>query len=345
MNLEQVCDKLKAVKEKITIMEVCGTHTASIFRSGIRELISPSIRLVSGPGCPVCVTSAAVIDELVSYAMKDNCTVLSFGDMFRVRGSQYSLSDAKAMGGNVQLMYSPFEVTDLAGKHKDTLYIVAAVGFETTVPIYAALLELLIQNEIENVKFCMSLKNMPPILDYVCQHEAIDGFLCPGHVSVVIGSNAYEDLLEKYRKPFVIAGFGVEHILTAVYEIVRQLETGEYGIRNLYPSVVKEAGQTKALGLIERYFEKSDAVWRGIGKIEQSGYTLKDEFRRYLLEGKETEQEQMESGCRCSEVILGRISPAECPLFGKVCHPSNPVGACMVSAEGTCRIWNENSVR
>ncbi|MCL2772410.1 MAG: hydrogenase formation protein HypD [Oscillospiraceae bacterium] len=345
MNLNEIIRYLQNYSGKaIKIMEVCGTHTSSIFKNGIRTLISPNIKLVSGPGCPVCVTPPSVIDALIEYAKE--AEVLSFGDMFRVPGSHLSLADAKARGAKVRLMYSPFEVIALAKEYPEIRFVVAAVGFETTAPVYAALIQSLIVENIQNVTLCTALKTMPEVLDYICVSEEIDAFLCPGHVSAIIGSAAYEPLCKKYKKPFVIAGFEAEHILTAVYEIVRQIEIVRHEVKNLYPSVVTEGGQTKALELLDRYFVKINSFWRGIGEIKNSGYALKSEYARFSADSLIDESpanESLPDGCRCADVMLGRNSPDECALFGTVCTPQNPVGACMVSSEGACGIWKRGS--
>jgi hydrogenase expression/formation protein HypD len=343
MKLEAVIAALRRVETPVSIMEVCGTHTAAIFRNGIRGLISPSIRLISGPGCPVCVTPAGAIDDLVEYAFMENHTVLSFGDLFRVRGNGRSLAEAKAAGGGVRLMVSPFDALPLALENPKRTFVLAAVGFETTAPVYAALLEECIQKKAKNIKLYMALKTMPEILEYVCKRETIDAFLCPGHVSAVTGWQIYEPLCARYRKPFVVAGFEAAHILTAIYEAIRQLEKKQFSVKNFYPSAVSREGSFRAKTLLNRYFKKADSVWRGIGKIENSGYDLKEEFQEYRAASKEGNlAETARDGCRCAEVVLGKISPPECPMFEKICNPQNPLGPCMVSAEGACGVWKSN---
>ncbi|MCL2880404.1 MAG: hydrogenase formation protein HypD [Treponema sp.] len=331
---------------QIKIMEVCGTHTSSIFRNGIRSLLSDGIRLVSGPGCPVCVTPPSAIDALVSLAQ--SCEVLSFGDMFRVPGSDLSLAQAKAQGAQVRLMYSPFEVVALAKERPRTQFVVAAVGFETTAPVYAALLETLDTEDLRNVRLYTALKTMPEVLSYICTNEAVDAFLCPGHVSAIIGSAVYEPLCAEFKKPFVIAGFEAEQILAAIYEIIDQIDKGIYAVRNLYPSVVRRDGQMQALAFMARYFVQSDSFWRGIGLIHNSGLSIADQYARFSANEKDSgavhsaETENVPQGCRCTDVMLGRINPDECPLFGTVCTPQHPAGACMVSAEGACGIWKNS---
>ncbi len=343
--LSQVKDELKNYNgATIKIMEVCGTHTGSIFKNGIRSLLSPKIQLISGPGCPVCVTSSAYVDKLVDYSLRDHHCVLTFGDMMKVKGSKLSLTGAKAMGGRVQILYSPLSAIQLAIKDKDTQFIFAAVGFETTTPIYALLMKEIIKNDIANLKLLTSIKTTIPALHYICEHEDnIDAFLCPGHVSVITGSKVYQELAVQYQKPFVIGGFEAEHILAAIYQIVSQLSHHQSEVKNLYVSAVTEEGNQKATSLINTYFESSDDDWRGIGRIEKSAMRLRDEYQNYdagsCLEEKE---EIMPKGCRCTDVILGRINPVDCPLFKKVCTPMDAVGPCMVSSEGACGIWYKN---
>lgn len=345
MTVEEVIRELKNYDGRpVKIMEVCGTHTSSIFKNGIRSMISPKIQLISGPGCPVCVTSAAYIDKLVEYSLKEKHCVLTFGDMMKVKGSQMSLTEAKAAGAQVRILYSPLMAVAEAEKNKDVNYVFAAVGFETTTPIYALMLEEIQKKGIENLKLMTSVKTILPALSFICENEKnIDGFLSPGHVSVITGSNSYRELAEKYKKPFVIGGFEGEHILAAVYEIVSQIRHQRFGVKNMYTSAVTEEGNQKARSLIEQYFEAGDDFWRGIGLIEGSALRLREEYRQYdagsLVDGTE---EEAPKGCRCTDVILGRINPSECPLFQKACTPLHAVGPCMVSAEGACGIWYRN---
>lgn len=343
--LEQIKKYLKEYDGRpIKIMEVCGTHTASIFKSGIRTLLSPKIELISGPGCPVCVTAPAYIDKLIEYSLKEKHCVLTFGDMMKVKGSGMSLSEAKAQGGKVQILYSPLAAIKLAKAEPETQFIFAAVGFETTTPIYGLIMDELIKEEIKNLKLLTSIKTILPALTFICENEkGIDAFLCPGHVSVIIGSQSYTDLAKEYDKPFVIAGFEGEHILGAVYEITEQINHRKAEVKNLYPSVVTEEGNKSARDLIEKYFEAEDEEWREIGSIPLSGLRLKKEYEEYDAGSwLETATIQSKKGCRCRDVILGRIHPADCPLFDQVCTPMNAVGPCMVSSEGACGIWYKN---
>ncbi|HOM01922.1 MAG TPA: hydrogenase formation protein HypD [Acetivibrio sp.] len=343
--LETIKKELKEYDGKnIKIMEVCGTHTSSIFKNGIRSLLSPRIQLISGPGCPVCVTASSYIDRLVEYSLKDNHCVLTFGDMMKVKGSKLTLTEAKAMGGNVKILYSPLGAIKAAMKNPDTQFVFAAVGFETTIPIYALLIEEIIKNNIKNLRIMTSLKTIIPAISYICVNEKkIDAFLCPGHVSVIIGSSVYSEMASKYRKPFVIGGFEGGHIIAAVYEIVRQISNNEYSMKNMYQSAVSSEGNEKAKALIYKYFEAADDYWRGIGIIEGSGLRLKAEYKDFDAGSTSSEDVDITpAGCKCTDVILGRIAPVECPLFGKACTPLNAVGACMVSSEGACGIWYRN---
>jgi hydrogenase expression/formation protein HypD len=346
MDIKQIIDYLQAYDGRpVKLMEVCGTHTAAIFKNGIRSLISDKIKLISGPGCPVCVTPTAYIDKCIEYASKENHVLLTFGDMMKVPGSKGSLSEAKGRGGvNIDIMYSPFEALEKASENPDITYVVAAVGFETTAPAYAVMIKEAEEKGLHNIKLVTALKTAIPALEWICDNqEDVDGFICPGHVSVITGSNIYIPLAEKYGKPFVVAGFEAEHILAAIYRIMKQLETGKSAAENLYRNAVKEDGNRKAIEAIHTTFEEGPAMWRGLGVIEESGLYLRDEFSAYDG-GSRALYEDMElsAECRCGDVIVGRINPNQCPMFGRKCSPMNPFGPCMVSSEGSCGIWYRN---
>ena len=346
MEIKKVIDYLKAYDgRQLKLMEVCGTHTAAIFKAGIRSLISEKITLISGPGCPVCVTPTAFIDRCAEYASMDKHVLLTFGDMMKVPGSAGSLSEAKGRGkADIQLMYSPFEAVDKAAANPDTTYVVAAVGFETTAPAYALMLQEARRQGIKNIRLITALKKAVPALDWICQNqEDVDGFICPGHVSVITGSGVYEELAEKYKKPFVVAGFEAEHILAALYRLVRQIESGQGRTENLYKNAVKTYGNAKALETMESVYETGGAMWRGIGIIKDSGLYLRDEYSEYDGGSRDLyEDMQLPDGCACADVIVGRINPDRCPMFGKACTPVNPFGPCMVSSEGACGVWYRN---
>ena len=340
-----VIQKLQIYKgRKIKMMEVCGTHTSSIFKNGIRDLISPQIELISGPGCPVCVTKASYIDELIQYAHAPNTVVLSFGDMMKVKGTRENLTQTVASGGKVEILYSPLMAIERAVMNPETEFVFAAVGFETTLPIYGLLLEEIIKKELRNLKLLTATKRMMPALEYICQTATnIDGFLCPGHVSVITGSDCFEKLCETYKKPFVVAGFEGEHILVAIYEILKQIEQNQPQVTNCYTNAVSAKGNEKAQKMMERFFETKDGYWRGIGWISNSEFVIRKEYQRYCANlDQEIIEEKMPDGCQCANVILGQIQPSQCPLFGSLCTPEDAVGPCMVSAEGVCGIWYKN---
>lgn len=343
MEIQEVIRYLKEYDgPEIKLMEVCGTHTASIFKSGIRSLISPKIKLISGPGCPVCVTPTAFIDKCIEYATSEHHILLTFGDMMKVPGTNGSLSDMKGKGAKVELMYSPFEAVEKAQANPEITYVVAAVGFETTAPAYALMMQQAVANGVKNIRLVTALKTVIPALTWICENQQdIDGFICPGHVSTIIGSVPYEALAQKYEKPFVVAGFEAEHILAVIYDIVRQLEAGEHQVKNLYSNAVRNEGNTKALEVLNTYFEAGPAMWRGLGVIENSGLYLKDTFYDGGSRGLDKDME-LPAGCSCGDVIVGKINPDQCPMFKTKCSPMNPFGPCMVSAEGACGIWYRN---
>lgn len=346
MEIKDIISYLKSYEgPEIKLMEVCGTHTASIFKNGIRSLISPKIKLISGPGCPVCVTPTSFIDKCIEYAMKPDHILLTFGDMMKVPGTEGSLSDMKGKGAKVELMYSPVEAVAKAQENPEITYVVAAVGFETTAPSYALAIKQAEAKGVKNVKFVTALKTVIPALTWICENQKdIAGFICPGHVSVIIGSECYQPLAEKYHKPFVVAGFEAEHILAVIYDIVRQLEAGEGKVKNLYKNAVKDEGNLKAQAIIEEFFEPGEATWRGLGTIPDSGLYLKKEFTDYDGGSKGLDDDmKLPEGCSCARVITGQINPNQCEMFGKACTPMNPFGPCMVSAEGACGIWYRNT--
>ena len=346
MEIREIIDYLKSYDgRELKLMEVCGTHTAAIFKNGIRSLISPKIKLISGPGCPVCVTPTAYIDKCIEYAMMPNHVLLTFGDMMKVPGTNESLSEAKGRGAaNIQLMYSPFEAVEKAQQHPELTYAVAAVGFETTAPAYALMIQEAVKKGISNIKLVTALKTAIPALHWICENqEDIDGFICPGHVSVITGSRVYDELASLYRKPFVVTGFEAEHILASLYRIVKQIEKNDGHTENLYRNAVKDDGNPKALAVMEKVFQTGPAMWRGLGIIEDSGLYLKDEYAEFDGGSFELYADmELPAGCGCADVIVGRINPDQCPMFGEKCTPLKHFVPCMVSSEGACGIWYRN---
>ncbi len=326
----------------MNIMEVCGSHTAAIAKNGIPGLLSEKIHLISGPGCPVCVTPSAYIDRLLELAKQENTCVVTFGDLLRVPGSEKSLRMVKGEGGRVEMVYSPMDILEMAKKEPETCFVFAAVGFETTTPVYALLMQELVKNDIRNVKLLTALKTMPEAIGFLCENGApINGFIAPGHVSVVTGSKIFEPIAKKYGLPFGVSGFEGTEILTALYAIVKM--RGQGRVINCYPAVVTTEGNVEAQASVEQFFEPADAVWRGMGSIPGSGRILRKEYAAFDAGSRDlTEDKKKNQACRCDQVLMGKIRPTECPLFGKVCTPLKPQGACMVSTEGNCFSWYSN---
>ena len=326
----------------MNIMEVCGSHTAAIAKNGIPGLLSEKIHLISGPGCPVCVTPSAYIDRLLELAMQENTCVVTFGDLLRVPGSEKSLRMVKGEGGRVEMVYSPMDILEMAKNEPETCFVFAAVGFETTTPVYALLMQELVKNNIKNVKLLTALKTMPEAIGFLCENGApINGFIAPGHVSVVTGSKIFEPIAKKYGLPFGVSGFEGAEILAALYAIVKM--RGQGRVINCYPAVVTTEGNVEAQASVEQFFEPADAVWRGMGSIPGSGRILREEYAAFDAGSRDlTEDKKKNRACRCDQVLMGKLKPTECPLFGKVCTPLKPQGACMVSTEGNCFSWYSN---
>ncbi len=326
--------------KNVRIMEVCGTHTHEIFKDGIRQILSPKINLISGPGCPVCVTPADFIDEAVMLALEKHCTITTFGDLVRVPGSEKSLADARAEGAKVKVVYAPSDALDYAAAHPDEDVVFLSVGFETTVPSECLTVQQAIEKGITNYSLLTANKTMPGA--YMAMRNATDAFLYPGHVHAIIGTSICEKLRDEYGISGVCAGFTPAELLAALALEVRGLEKGEPFFLNAYPRVVKAEGSPKAVELTQKYMEQVDALWRGIGEIKDSGLALREEYasfdarRKYSLPhitGRDN------PACRCGEVLQGKCSSKDCPLFGKSCTPEHPVGACMVSSEGACSAY------
>jgi hydrogenase expression/formation protein HypD len=345
---KRVVDKMRRIAPRVgaaKICHVCGTHEWTITHFGLRELLPPSVEVIAGPGCPVCIVPASEIDEAVELALK-GVGVACFGDVLRVPGSQKSLLDARAEGADVRVVYSVGDAVRIAKKETDKEFAFFAVGFETTTPSTAV--ETLGRLP-ENLSFLVSHRLIPPAMKILVEMEDLNlnGFIAPGHVSTIIGLKPYEVFPEKYRMPTVIAGFEPLDVLFGVYMILKQLDEGRPRLENEYTRVVRWEGNVKAQKLMHRVFKVTDGNWRGLGTIPSSKFALRKEhsaFDAHLKYGIEIEHGvDLQPGCRCHLVIVGKIKPTECPLFMKACTPRKPVGACMVSSEGTCRIWARSS--
>jgi len=328
---------------QVNIMEVCGTHTMSIAKSGIKRMLPENVKLLSGPGCPVCVTPEEVIDEILRLSEDKNVIITTYGDMIRVPGSTPgdNLQRRKAQGANVEIVYSPLDGIEIAKENPDKQVVFLGVGFETTTPGTAAAIQVAIEQQVENFSILSMMKTVEPALRALIADPEfnVQGFLCPGHVAVIIGEKGFEFLTEEFKIPSVVSGFEPEDILLSVYKILLQIEKNEPKVENEYSRAVGYSGNDLAKEMVEKYFEPCDDLWRGLGKIPQSGLGIKEEYskydavRRFGLEFKETEKK---TACSCGEIIMGKAEPKSCPLFGTVCIPENPVGPCMVSSEGAC---------
>jgi hydrogenase expression/formation protein HypD len=339
---------ISALTEKIgrpvKLMEVCGTHTVAVFRHGIRSLLPEGVSLLSGPGCPVCVTSVSDVEAAIQYAREPGVILATFGDMMRVPGGSGSLYEARADGAKVKVVYSPLDALEAAGKNPDMKVVFFATGFETTSPLVAATLKQAEKRGIGNFLIHPVHKLVPPALRALldAREADMDGFMLPGHVSAIIGARPYDFLASEFNVPSVVTGFGAEDIMEGILMLLAQTASGAPGVQIQYRSVVREEGNPKAVGTIYEYFEPSDAEWRGIGRIPESGLALREAHRKYNareLIPVEVRDFPEPRGCACGEVLRGMKVPPECPLFGKRCTPERPVGACMVSTEGSCAAY------
>lgn len=330
--------------ESATLMEVCGTHTVAIARNGIRGLMPEGVRLASGPGCPVCVTSNHDIDKVIALARVPEVTIATFGDMTRVPGSTSSLLAEQAAGRSVEIVYSPLDALRLAQENPTRQIVFVGVGFETTTPLVAMAIKRARAMGLANFTVYGAHKNMPGALEVIINDPALklDALILPGHVSTIIGAEPYRFLAEKYGIPGVITGFEPVDVLQGIAMIMRQLHEGRAEIEIAYARGVMPEGNPVALAAIDEVFETCSATWRGLGEIPGSGYRIREEFadfdamRRFQPDVEEVREHK---GCRCGDVLRGIMAPSECPLFRKVCTPENPVGPCMVSSEGSCAAY------
>ena len=324
---------------KLRIMEVCGTHTHEIFRLGIRKLLPESIELISGPGCPVCVTPVGFIDEACCLALEKGCVICTFGDLIRVPGTEMSLAGARAQGAQIKTVYSPLDAVELAKKEPDKQVVFLAVGFETTTPSACLAVEKAKAAGLDNFSILCANKTMPNA--YQALKGSADAFLFPGHVNAITGNAACRELC-KQGVSGVVAGFTAKELLTALAVTVTLLQKGEPFFVNCYPRVVKEEGSPAAQKLMAKVMEPCDSEWRGLGVIKMSGMKLRDEYADFDARKKYSLPEMKgkpNPACRCGDVLQGKCKPSDCKVFGKVCTPQHPVGACMVSGEGACSAY------
>ena len=331
----------------INIMEVCGTHTQNFYRFGLDKLLPKNIKFISGPGCPVCVSSQSYIDAAVELARDKNHIIVTFGDMLRIPGTRSSLEKERAKFGNVRVAYSPLDTLNIARSVPDKKVIFLAVGFETTAPAIALSILAAKKEGLKNIFFLSSLKLIPPAMRYLLLDKRLklDGFLCPGHVSAIIGTKVYEFIPAKYKIACAVAGFEPLDILGGIYSILKQIIENKPGVANQYGRVVRKDGNLRARNIISKVFKVSDATWRGFGVMPDSGLKIQDKLSRFDA-GKEfcvkdirLPESKSAKKCRCADVLKGLISPLSCPLFRRACNPDRPIGPCMVSSEGACNAY------
>lgn len=323
------------------IMEVCGSHTMALARSGLRKSLQGHVRLLSGPGCPVCVTDQSDIDAMIALSCEDNRTVCTFGDMMRVPGTNGTLLQARAQGRDVRVVYAPMDAVELAAAHPERQVVFLGIGFETTLPVLGAALMEARKRGLTNFSMRVSAKRVEPVLRHLLhlQEVQLDGFLLPGHVAMVTGSRSFGFLAEEYGLPGVISGFEPLELASGIHRLLELAVDGRAAIRNDYASVVSPDGNSAALAVMDRYFRPCEARWRGIGTIPDSGMAIRPEFagldaaERFPVTAAPPPKP---TGCRCGDVIRGLIPPSRCGLFGRSCTPYQPAGPCMVSAEGAC---------
>jgi len=332
----------------VHIMEVCGTHTRNFFRFGLRKLLPSHIKLLSGPGCPVCVSDNDYIDRALAYASLSNVIIATFGDMLNVPGRESSLAEQRGQGHDIRILYSPWDTLKIARDNPKKTVIFLAVGFETTAPTIALTILKAKEQKLNNLLFLSSLKLIPPAMKSLLKDRRLklQGFLCPGHVSTIIGSSAYEFIPQKYRIGCCITGFEPLDILEGIYFLLKQVKNKKARVDNQYSRVVKNEGNWRAKRIINKVFGIADARWRGLGVIPKSGLKIRKEFAAFDAQIQIPIRCAIRKSrnyairlCKCGDVLKGLIQPRQCPMFAKNCNPENPQGPCMVTSEGTCNVY------
>jgi hydrogenase expression/formation protein HypD len=341
--LDELRKEADRLERRVTLMEVCGTHTHSVAAAGLRRLMPDKVRLISGPGCPVCVTPVDYLDRALALSALPGTVICTFGDLMRVPSSTVNLERARAEGARIEVVYSPRDALDLARANPDLRVIFLAVGFETTVPTIAGALAEAEDQGVPNFLLLCGNKTMPRVMRVLVDDPEldVDGFLLPGHVSVITGWRLFEFLTQDFEVSGVVAGFMPTDVAQGVLDLVRQAVEGRAEIGNVYGRVVTADGNVRARELVDRFFEPSDEAWRGFGTVPGSGLALRPELnhRNAALIEVEVQPPAEPVGCRCGDVLRGVIDPPECPLFDAGCDPDSAIGACMVSSEGTCAAW------
>jgi hydrogenase expression/formation protein HypD len=341
----QLIEKIdEAASVPMKIMEVCGTHTVAIARNGLRDVMPKNVTLISGPGCPVCVTANRDIDTAIEMGRQPGVIVTTFGDMIKVPGSYSSLSREKADGRDIRIVYSPLDAIDLAEQHPDSMVVFLGVGFETTAPAIAAAIETASRKGITNFAVLSMHKTVPGALGALVNDPevAVQGLILPGHVSTIIGVEPYRFLAEDYHVPGVITGFEPNDVLAGILMLARQIAAGTASIEIAYNRNVHPEGNPTARAKMDEVFEPCDADWRGLGVIPGTGLKIRSQFAQFdaLERVPVTPPEPREiPGCQCGDVLRGVTLPFECRLFAKGCTPEHPIGPCMVSSEGSCAAY------
>jgi len=346
--IKKISERIKSVTPfgTVNIMEVCGTHTQSFFRFGVDKLLPGNIRLISGPGCPVCVSPQGYIDRAIWLARQKGVIIATFGDMLRVPGSKTTLEKERARGAQVRVLYSGLDSLKIARANPKKKVVFLALGFETTAPTIGLSIIAAQREGLNNISFFSALKLIPPAMGYLLSDKRLNlsGFLCPGHVSSIIGAKPYEFIPKKYAIPCCVAGFEPLDILEGIFMLLKQIKENKPRVNNQYKRAVKRCGNVKAQNIIARVFKPIDASWRGLGEIPQSGLEIKqgyagfDAAKIFTLPKAPSPKPQARL-CRCGDVLKGLITPLGCALFSKLCVPENPIGPCMVSSEGVCSAY------
>ncbi len=334
----------KKINRPLRFMEVCGTHTAEIFRAGLRQILPENVTLVSGPGCPVCVTPDEYMDKAIAYAKSRDVIIATFGDMLKVPGSVSSLAEAKGEGARIEIVYSPMDALAIAQKNPGKKVIFLAVGFETTAPTAAATVLAAKEQNADNFFMLSAQKLVPPAIKMLVADPdvKVDGFILPGHVAAITGTKEFNFVAEELNLPAAVAGFTPISILRAVWRLLRQTHEGRAVVENEYKSVVGYEGNKVSKDITAKVYAVGDALWRGLGEIPQSGLKMRKEFAEFDIEKilpPKVKPAPKKTACRCGEVLKGLITPKDCPLFAKACEPSHACGPCMVSVEGVCAAW------
>ncbi|MCK9423062.1 MAG: hydrogenase formation protein HypD [Bacteroidales bacterium] len=327
----------------VNLMEVCGGHTYAIYKNGLKDFLPDTIRLLSGPGCPVCVSSQKFVDHAIELGKLNGVILTTYGDLIRVPGSISSLEKEKAGGADIRMVYSVLDALEIAKQNRNKQVVFLGIGFETTAPASAAAILQAAKEKVRNFFLLSAHKVMPPALEALAKGDTrIDGFIAPGHVSAITGYGIYQKLSKDYHRGVVISGFEPVDILQSVLMLVKQIEAGHYKVENEYTRVVKADGNPKALAVMNKVFTQSDTEWRGLGIVPKSGLAVSSEFESYDANLKfdvPVHDSHPPKGCICGDILTGRKSPSDCKLFFSQCTPVNPIGACMVSSEGACSVF------